>query len=122
MQGPVPFFIESVKAGSGGVIVKFEWIDSIEASEKLMGNEVLIQADEEAYTEKSPIIGFNLIDLISGRSGEVVDVRPLHHHPLLVVDFDGKETMIPFVEDYIEEVHDDDRIIRMNLPNGLLDL
>lgn len=122
LQGPVPFFVDSIKTGSGGFILKFEWIDTIEAAEKLVGCQVLIEAGEEVEPENHTLIGFRLIDLNTGKSGEVLNVRPLDHHPLLIVDFNGTETMIPFVEDYVEEIGDSARIIKMNLPEGLLDL
>ena len=122
LQGPVPFFVESMKCGSGGLVVKFEWIDTIEAAEKLVGSHVLVEADSEIEADDYPIIGFKLIDLNSGRSGEVVDVKPLDHHPILIVDLDGVESMIPFVEEYLDEVDEHARVIKLNLPEGLLDL
>jgi 16S rRNA processing protein RimM len=123
IQGPVPFFIETLKKGSGGFIIQFEWIDSMEKAEKLVGKEVLIEAmPEEDDSEVYPIIGFTLKDLTSGTTGSVVDVRPLNHHPLLIVEVNGAEVMIPFVDEMIDEVNDQEKTISMNLPEGLLDL
>lgn len=123
IQEPVPFFVETLKRGSGGYIIQFEWIDSMEKAEKLVGKEVLIEAgpdDEEA--DEYPVIGFTMKDATSGRSGLVKGVRPLNHHPLLIVEIDGQEVMIPFVDEMIVGVNEDDKTIQMNLPEGLLDL
>lgn len=123
IQGPVPFFIETLKKASGGFIIQFEWIDSMEKAEKLVGKEVLIEALlEEEDSEDYPIIGFVLKDLTSGTTGSVVDVRPLNHHPLLIVDINGVDWMIPFVDEMIVEVNDQEKFISMKLPEGLLDL
>lgn len=123
IQGPVPFFVETVKKGSGGYIIQFEWIDSMEKAEKLVGKEFLIEAgsDEEDVVDY-PIIGFTMKDAISGKSGPIKDVRPLNHHPLLIVEIDGVEIMIPFVEEMIVDVNEERQIIEMNLPEGLLNL
>ena len=123
IQGPVPFFIESIKRGSGGFIIHFEWIDTMEKAENLVGKEVLVEAGpDEEENETNPIIGFMLKDLTSGTTGSVVDVRPLNHHPLLIVDINGADVMIPFVDEMIVEVNDQEKTITMNLPEGLLDL
>ena len=123
LQGPVPFFMESIKRGSGGFIIHFEQVDSMGKAEKLVGKEVLIEADsDEDLSQNYPVIGFTFKDIESGKSGHVVGVRPLNHHPLLIVKIDASEAMIPFVEDMIVEVNEPERFITMKLPEGLLDL
>ena len=122
LQGPVPFFIESVKRGSGGWIVQFEWINDLDQAESLVGNEILIERVEDQVDSEYPMIGYTIRDQNSGRKGEVFDVKPLDHHPLLIAQFDNKEVIIPFVEAMIVEVDDDNKFIEMNLPDGLLDL
>ena len=95
----------------------------MEKAENLVGKEVLVEAGpDEEENETNPIIGFMLKDLTSGTTGSVVDVRPLNHHPLLIVDINGADVMIPFVDEMIVEVNDQEKTITMNLPEGLLDL
>ena len=45
------------------------------------------------------------------------------HQSLLVLkDAENNEHLIPFVEDFIVEVKENEQQILMNLPDGLLDL
>lgn len=42
---------------------------------------------------------------------------------LFVVDTpEGDEVFIPVVDDFIQEINDEDKVIKMSLPDGLIDL
>ena len=63
------------------------------------------------------------VETVSGRSlGVVKGLIPAGSSDLLVVEGSGKEYLIPFVEDICVEIDPDNRRIRIDPPEGLLEL
>ena len=57
--------------------------------------------------------------------GELGQVKTFEHHPgndLLVIQYNQKECLIPFVPELIVSIDFESQVIVMNLPEGLLDL
>ena len=105
------------------MIIRFEWLDTIEKAEKLVGAEIVGQpVENDGTTDEQTVAGFSFKDLNTGKQGTVLELRPLKHQPLLVVEIEGKEVLVPFVEDMIVELNNKDRVVIMDLPNGLLDI
>ena len=98
----VPFFLEEYRFKSDEVaLIKFLNIDTQERARELTGTEVffprsLAEDGADAPLSKAQIVGF------------------------AIVNEDG--TLIPATDDMVVEIDLDNRIIRMNLPEGLLDL
>ena len=68
------------------------------------------------------IIGYEVEDQNKGTIGTVVGVVDLKSNPLLIVDFNEKEILIPLVEELIVHVDRDSKRIKVNTPEGLIDL
>jgi 16S rRNA processing protein RimM len=63
------------------------------------------------------------VDEATGRELGVVDGWQQYGGPsLLQVQVDGREVLIPFVEQICRKVDSEARIIRVDLPKGLLEL
>jgi 16S rRNA processing protein RimM len=116
----------------GGMVFKFEGVDSIEEAEKLLRSEIQIPAEERAELEPgacyvSELLGCRVVEVsqpIARDIGSVVDVNfGAGTAPLLIVNGDGgKEFMIPFVESFTKKLDLKGKRIEMQLPEGMLEL
>lgn len=68
------------------------------------------------------IIGSEVVAKDGGSIGTVKGLLPVGDRNLLVVDRGGREVLIPFVESLCLEVDAAAKRIRVDLPDGLLDL
>ena len=124
----VPFFIEEYRFKSDTVaLIKFERIDTSEAASIFTNKEVYFpksyadQAEDGEYSWQY-FIGFDTEDATYGRLGELVDVDESTVNTLFVVErLDGDELLIPAQEAFIEDIDHNERIIKFNLPEGLLE-
>lgn len=122
----VPFFLEEYRFKSDEVaLIKFLNIDTQERARELTGTEVffprsLAEDDADAPLSKAQIVGFAIVndgnDKVVGRIAHIDDTTV---NTLFELE-DG--TLIPATDDMVVEIDLDNRIIRMNLPEGLLDL
>jgi len=115
----------------GGIVFKFEGVDSIEEAETLLGLEIQIPAEERAELEVgscyvSELLGCSIVEMsnVPRVVGVVVDVNfGAGTAPLLIVKNEGgKEFMIPFVESFTKKLDLKGKRIEMTLPDGLLEL
>lgn len=124
----VPFFIEEYRFKSDNVaLIKFERIDSSETASFFTNKEVYFP---KSYAEQSVnneyswqyFVGFATEDRIHGCLGELVDVDESTINTLFIIErSDGTELLIPAQEEFIETIDHDKRIIKFNLPDGLLE-
>ncbi len=119
--------IEDLWPHKGLLVFKFAGVDSISDAEKLIGAELQVPRAERAslepgWTYVSDLVGCTLFD--HGREvGRVDDVQfGAGEAPLLIVADDGKTFEIPFAEAYLERVDAARREVRMNLPEGMLEI
>ena len=125
----VPFYLEEYRfKNDENVLVKFEDIDTQEQARNYTGCEVffprhLSDSDEENMSW-AEIIGFHLVDAVSGKVVGTIDhVDDSTLNLLFEVTTDaGDEILIPASNDLIEEVSAEKKEIRMAIPEGLLDL
>ncbi len=125
----VPFFIDEYRfRGSNTALVKFCDIRTQEAARELTGCDVFflreLADNDEDTLSWAQIIGFNIIDNNTGNSvGEIKSVDNGTINTLFEVSAeDGKQFLIPASEELITEVNTADREIRVNLPQGILDI
>ena len=124
----VPFFIEEYRFKSDNVaLIKFERIDTNEAASIFTNKEVYFpksyaeQAEDGEYSWQY-FIGFDTEDTKHGHLGELIDVDESTVNTLFVVERpDGEELLIPAQESFIDDIDHDKRLIKFNLPDGLLE-
>jgi 16S rRNA processing protein RimM len=120
--------IEDLWPHKGLVVLKFVGIDSINDAEPLIGSELQVPSEQRAELEQgwsyiSDLVGCTVFD--AGREiGKVEDVQSgAGEAPLLIVaGSDGKKYDVPFAEAYLEKVDLKQRQVRMNLPEGMLEV
>ncbi len=125
----VPFFIEEYRYKSGNVIlVKLEGIDSETAARAYTNLEVFYPLDAVNEDELigditwDSFTGFRVTDAKAGDLGTIAAVDESTINVLLQVEKDGKEVLIPAVEEIITSVDYDNKALTVNLPEGLLDI
>lgn len=127
-----PLHLEEFWPHKGGMVFKFEGVESIEDAEKLLGSEIQIPAAERAELAPgtfyvSELLGCLVVEVShpdARNIGTVVDINfGAGTAPLLIVNSDsGKEFMIPFVESFTKKLDVKGKRIEMQLPEGMLEL
>lgn len=126
-QKLIPFFIEYISLRGDKAIVKLEDIDSVEEAEDLQGARLFLPLDALPELEKDQfyyhqVIGYHVNDEISGPIGVVKDIFETSAHDLMSINHKGKEILIPMADEIIKSVDHINKIIQVNLPEGLLDI
>ena len=124
----VPFFVEEVELLSNEqAIIKFEFIDSMQAAREVSACFVYFDAShssdsEEAGEDLAGLVGYQGLDQKSGLLGEIVDYLPHPMNPVFVIHVESKELMVPAVRDFIHHINHGEKSILFNLPEGLTEL
>jgi 16S rRNA processing protein RimM len=120
--------VEEIWPHKGLLVLKFRGVDSISDAEVLIGAELQVASTERAELEQgwtyvSDLIACEVTD--HGREiGRIEDVQfGAGEAPLLIVASGaGKKLDVPFAEAYLEGVDIARRQVRMNLPDGMLEI
>ncbi len=127
----VPFFVEEIDLGSGDqAIVKLEFLDSVDEARKICGCEVYFDPSKKPCSQKGDstssdfnvMIGYDASDLNIGYLGKVTDYIRNDLNAVLVVDHEGKELLIPAVEELIHRLDHKELTIQFHLPEGLTEV
>lgn len=121
----VPFFIEEIKYATNSYLVKFEGINTIDESKKLIGKKAFclpefIIVNEDSLSE---FIGYTVIDAQKGNIGIITEIDEKTENVIIkVLHPSGNEIILPFNDDLVEEIDDDAKTINFNAPEGLIDM
>ena len=126
-----------VGRNAGRIVLQFAGVSSIEQAEALAGKEVVIRASERRELDDGSVYVADLVGarVLDGDTpvGVITEVlfpatsdgaRKLEEAaPLLsVTSSEGDEILIPFASAYVVSVDLPNRLLRMNLPEGLVDV
>jgi 16S rRNA processing protein RimM len=110
------------------VILKFAGFDSIEAAESLINREICVPESEAVALEAGEFFDWELIDCavetVAGETlGRVKEVMRTGGTEILVVASAGgeKDYLIPFAETICVEVEIENKLIKVDAPEGLLE-
>ena len=128
----VPFFVNAFRPKSvDTVLLTIDGIENEKEATRLVNRDIYalnrdyrqesIDADADGYPLDF-FIGFELRDSDGSRVGEITDVDEQTENAIFVVDRDGSEIMVPATDDLIVEFDVDNKLMVMDLPEGLLDL
>lgn len=111
---------------SGRIVLKFAGFDSIEQGETLRGAEICIDEADAVELEESEYFDWQLtgcsVETIEGTPlGKVSEVMRTGGTELLVVKAETKEYLIPFAETICVEVDIENKRIKVDPPEGLLE-
>lgn len=127
-EAMVPFFIQRSSLSGQFLRMKLEGVDTEADAEKLLRSEAYLPMDclpqlGEGQFYYHQIEGYRAVDASSDREiGTIKRVDDTSVQALFVIERQGREVLVPVVDDFIEKVDKKGRTIRLRLPEGLLDL
>ena len=129
----VPFFWEEYKfKNDDTLILKFEDIDNQEQAGKLVGKSVFYpkeclapveEGDAHTLSSYKALTGFQVSNEKNEDMGTILYVDDSSQNILLTIEMpNGKEIMIPFHNDFLLDFNIQERTLKMEIPEGLLQL
>jgi len=123
----IPFFIESLQLKGDKAIIKFEGVNSKDEARQLIGCGFYLPLDQlpslpgdSFYYHE--LVGCTVQDQNLGTLGSVSAVIYQLPQLLLVMDYRGREVLIPFNDDIVLGMDRDKQLVRVLLPDGLLEV
>ena len=122
------FQVEEIWRHQGRPVFKFAGIDSISDAEAWENAGILVRTEEVARPKEgefshADLIGASVVRLTGEPVGVVKDIQEYGGPPLLHVEAaDGREILIPFARSICREIDARAKVIRVELPDGLLEL
>ena len=125
----VPYLFSHIsqKPNSNQIIAGFYAVDTEEKARAMCGNEMYLPLsllpelrDDQFYYHE--IEGFRVIDKEHGEIGHVRQVLDLPGNPLLEIEHQSKEILVPLRDEFIERLDREKRTLYINTPEGLVNL
>ena len=118
--------IENFWFQKGRVILKFKGFDAIETAETLRNAEICVTEDEAVELGENEFFDWELencqVETLEGvKIGAVKEILRTGGTEVLIVTGDTKEYLIPFAETICVEVDIENKLIKIDAPDGLLD-
>lgn len=124
----VPFFIAEDGfrfKGANTAILNFDDVETEDYAKRMVGAAVYLFRDEIVHdTGNHQHVRFKnymLVDKKAGEIGIIEQVDDYSGNLVLTVRFRGVEILVPLHADFILEIDDRQKTVRMDLPDGLLD-
>lgn len=130
----VPFYSSSIRPkAQTSYLIKLDGINSEEEAQKFVNKPIyalkselapFLDLEEEDILEEGDLNGFTIIDSASQHPiGIIKRIDTSTQNLLFIVESpEGRTIFIPLVEEFIETIDEKNHQIRMNLPDGLIDL
>ena len=122
-----PFFVEKITMSGDKFFISIQDVKTIEAAQHLVGKTVYLPlkmlpklSGKQFYYHE--IVGFTVVDTEKGELGPVTEVLEYPTQAILQVMKDKKEILIPILDQVIQNVDRDKRILTITAPEGLIDM
>lgn len=124
---PIPFFISSAKSKSDDkIILKLDEVDDLLSADELVGHKLLLlstQVPEDDDIELKDLVGYTIVSQNNQVVGVIENYEEFNLNSIYYVKTaSNTEIIVPAVEDLVIEVDVDERIVTMEIPEGLVDL
>lgn len=124
----MPYFIENIQL-KNNPLIKFEDINSMEEAKPLTGQAIFMRTNDLQQQHEiitggafAHLYDFVIEDKKLGTIGPIVEVLELPEQIMAVVNYQSKEVMIPLNDTFIQGVDEEEGILLLDLPEGLLEL
>lgn len=125
-----PFFVEDIRIGNA-IIAKFEDVNTPEEALSIASKEIYIK--EELISEEviaaindpedpENWTGYTVIDLTYGPLGVIDSVQEYPQQFMGMVEYQKKQVLIPLHPNLIVQLDNENKILKVDLPEGLLEL
>lgn len=130
----VPFYAESVRPkGTSACLIKLEDINDQERAKEFVNKQIYmlrkdlaewLEVEEDEVATEDDLIGYDVSVEGDGHIGKVYSIDSSTSNLLLLVapEDGGDLIYIPLVENFIEIIDTDKKEIRLNLPEGIIDI
>lgn len=123
----IPYIIEDfIYKNNNTAIIKFKDIDPQEAK-SLIKCELYLPLEmlppltgNQFYFHE--VIGFKVIDEEKGDIGICRDFIEISRQPIMQIEYGDKEILVPAVDEYLDKVDREKRILYIKAPEGLIDI
>ena len=123
----LPYLIEYIQyRGANTFVIKFADVDEEEAKGLVKAELYLPLSELPPLTGNKfyfhEVIGFKVIDEEKGDVGTCQDFIDISHHPIMQIDHDGVEVLIPAIDEIFKKVDRENKTIYIQAPEGLIDV
>ncbi|HHU47044.1 MAG TPA: 16S rRNA processing protein RimM [Bacteroidales bacterium] len=123
----VPYPIEKISYRGGNLAVfKFKDVDYEEASDLIKSALYLPISTLPPLTGNRfyfhEVIGFQVIDKVKGAIGVCTDFIEMHQQSVMQIDNNGIEILIPAVDEFLDTIDRENKIIYVQAPEGLIEI
>lgn len=124
----IPFAIKELQLkGNNSAFVTLEEVTSEDEARNLVGFDLYLPlsflppltGNKFYYHE---VIGFQVIDQASGNIGIIENIFDQSGNAIFVILNDGKEILIPIIDEIIKKIDRENRSIEVKTPEGLLEI
>lgn len=124
-----PFFFGSFRRrGQSKAVVVFDDMDTEYRASELVAKEMFVFAepekpdadDDELYLED--LTGYTVQINNQEGEGKITGFIDSEFNPLFEIDWNGTDILIPAADDFILEINEKKQTLRLEIPEGLLDL
>jgi 16S rRNA processing protein RimM len=124
----VPFFVaeNGLRINTArSAFVNFDWVGSEKYAHRLIGANVFLFTseivDEPEDAGLSELEGFALFDKNNEEIGVISHVEDFSGNTVLTVGSGHEEILVPFNEDFLVSIDADNKILILDLPDGLIE-
>lgn len=124
----VPYFVSKYKISQKQLAYfLFEDIDHIDKAQTLAKKKIYLAKNIMPKRKKEELTyqdlkGFQVNDKNYGELGEIIEVKEYPQQFIATVIHMQKEVLFPLTEDLILQIDQDNKILEIELPDGLLDV
>lgn len=124
----VPFFVSSYQLLNNNTGYFFlEDVDHIDKAVELVKKPVFLPNTKKPERDPEEFFitdlkGFTVFEKKHGELGEILEINEFPQQFIAIVNYQSKEIMFPLNDDFILEIDRDAKVLKIELPEGLLDV
>ena len=119
---PVPFYFEAFsQRGNSRALVRLTGVHNLTDADELAG--AVLYAEDDLYEdEDEDLTGWTVLDADGTKVGTVSAHEDIPGNPCIWVETGRGESLLPLREELVLDVDQTEKTLRMEIPEGLLDL
>ena len=121
--------VRTIERTDDSYVVKFDDIDNDNKASEFLGCQIYLlktlinQNNSAEYPVNLNVFkGYTVFDENTGKLGVVAGYHDIPSNPLLIIEAEDNEILVPFHEENILEINAEEKEIICSLPEGFLDL